>query len=127
MALVQKEVGRIVVIAALLLLGGCNGGDGGGSSSPASSPAQTSGQASLSWDAPQSNTDGSTLSDLSGFVILYGTGPVDLSQSIEISNPSVDRYVIENLNPGTWYFAVQAVNAAGVRSSMSEVASTIIT
>jgi hypothetical protein len=35
----------------------------------------------------------------------------------------VNRYVVENLSSGTWYFAVVAVNAAGVSSPLSNTAS----
>jgi hypothetical protein len=85
-----------------------------------------SGTASLSWTAPSSNSDGSTLTDLAGFVVLYGNSPADLSRSISITNPSISTYVVESLTPGTWFFAVQAVNAMGARSESSETASKVI-
>lgn len=88
--------------------------------------ASGSGSASLSWQPPQANTDGSQLSDLAGYVVLYGTGPDDLAMSVSITNPSVSRYVIENLTSGTWYFAVQAVNSSGMRSALSGMASKTI-
>jgi Putative Ig domain len=86
-----------------------------------------SGTASLSWMPPSSNIDGSALTDLSGFVVLYGNSPTELSQSISITNPSISTYVVESLIPGTWYFAVQAVNAMGVRSESSAIASKVVT
>lgn len=82
-----------------------------------------SGTASLSWMPPNSNTDGSALTNLAGFVVLYGNEANDLTHSISITNPSISTYVVESLTPGTWYFAVQAVNAAGVRSDASATAS----
>jgi Putative Ig domain len=84
------------------------------------------GSASLAWTPPLTNTDGSSLNDLTGFVVLYGTAPDQLSLSRAIDNPSVNRYVVENLTSGTWYFAVQAVNAVGVRSPLSGMASKTI-
>jgi Putative Ig domain len=84
--------------------------------------AMGSGTASLSWMPPSANSDGSALLDLSGFVVLYGSSPADLTQTISIDNPSVTTYVVENLTSGTWYFAVQAANSRGARSELSSVA-----
>lgn len=77
----------------------------------------------LKWTAPTQNTDGSTLSDLSGFNIYYGSSSSSLTQSIKISGASISTYVVDNLAAGTWYFAVTAVNAAGAESEKSTVAS----
>ena len=84
------------------------------------------GSASLAWIPPLANTDGSSLNDLTGFVVLYGTAPDQLSLSRAIDNPSVNRYVVDNLTSGTWYFAVQAVNSLGVRSPLSGMATKTI-
>jgi hypothetical protein len=80
------------------------------------------GRATLSWVAPTENTDGSTLSNLSGYRIRYGTSASALTQTIVIDNASVTTYVVENLSPTTWYFAVTAVNSQGAESSNSNVA-----
>lgn len=82
----------------------------------------SNGRATLSWTAPTENTDGSTLANLSGYRIRYGTNAASLTQTITIDNVSVTTYVVENLAPATWYFAVTAVNAAGVESAYSNVA-----
>jgi hypothetical protein len=42
------------------------------------------GSASLSWTAPTRNTDGSTLSNLSGYRIHYGTTSTDLVQTVQV-------------------------------------------
>jgi len=83
------------------------------------------GKASLSWMAPTQNTDGSALTNLSGFRIYYGTNANALNQSILVSNASISTYLVENLSPATWYFAVKAV-AGGVESDLSNVASKTI-
>ena len=80
------------------------------------------GRATLSWTAPTENTDGSTLANLAGYRIRYGTSASALTQTIAIDNPSVTTYVVENLSPATWYFAVTAVNSQGAESSNSNVA-----
>lgn len=85
--------------------------------------AMSNGSITLSWSAPTENTDGSTLTDLSGFKIRYGTSPSTLNQTISITNSSVTVYVVENLAPATWYFAITAVSGAGNESDKSSVAS----
>lgn len=89
-------------------------------------PAAQTGSATLSWVAPTTNTDGSALTNLSGFVIAYGTSAGSLTQSITVSNPSVSTYVIESLPAGTYFFAVKAYTSSGVESSLSAVASKVI-
>ncbi|HKQ83322.1 MAG TPA: putative Ig domain-containing protein [Steroidobacteraceae bacterium] len=85
--------------------------------------ALSTGVATISWTPPNSNTDGSALTDLTGYVVLYGRSADNLSQSIEIDNASMSTYVVESLATGTWYFAVVSVNAEGIRSALSNVTS----
>ncbi len=80
----------------------------------------------LSWTAPTQNEDGSTLTDLAGYKIFYGTSPGNYSEEIRIDNPSVTVYVVDNLTPDTYYFAAKAFNAAGVDSRYSGEAVKIV-
>ena len=84
------------------------------------------GSASVSWMPPTSNSDGSVLTNLAGYRIVYGHSAVDLSLSIDVDNPGMSTYVVENLSAGAWYFAVIAVNSGGVSSEPSNVASKTI-
>lgn len=84
------------------------------------------GTATVSWTPPTTNTDGSTLTDLSGYEVRYGRAEHDLSRTVEIDNPSMTRYVIENLTSGTWYFAVSAVNSEGIAGPLSTIGSKTI-
>jgi len=86
----------------------------------------STGTATVSWLPPTQNTDGSPLTDLAGFRIYYGTSPADVSQSVNITNPGVTIYVIENLYPATWYFRVRAYAADGTESAPSNTASKTI-
>jgi hypothetical protein len=79
--------------------------------------------ATLSWMPPTQNTNGSSLSNLAGYQVRYGRSASDLDQTVRLDNPSINRYVVENLSSGTWYFAVVAVNAAGATSQLSNTAS----
>lgn len=79
--------------------------------------------ASLSWTPPTQNTDGSSLTNLAGYRLYYGTSATALTQSIQIANPSVSTYVIDGLTPTTYYFAVRAYTSSGAESANSNVAS----
>jgi hypothetical protein len=79
----------------------------------------------LSWDPPTQNTDGTTLTDLSGFVVHFGPAPRSYSQSVEINDPNQTNLEL-TLTPGTWYFAVTAKSSGGLYSAYSgEVSKTI--
>ena len=67
-------------------------------------------------DGSDENTDGSTLTDLAGFRIDYGTSAGALNQTVEIANPGLATYVVNGLTSGNWYFAVWAYNSAGAES-----------
>jgi hypothetical protein len=86
----------------------------------------SNGGAVLSWTAPTANTDGSSLTNLAGYRISYGTSASALSQTIQVANPSVTNYTIDNLAPGTYYFAVRAYTSAGTESANSNVTSKTI-
>jgi hypothetical protein len=86
----------------------------------------SNGSATLSWTAPTENTDGSTLANLAGYRISYGTNASALTNSIVIGNPSVTTYVVENLSAATWYFAVTALTSSGTESDLSNVANKTI-
>lgn len=79
--------------------------------------------ATLSWTPPTKNVDGTALTNLAGYRIYYGASSNTLGQVVEIRNAGVSAYIVENLTPGTWYFAVTAFNAEGKESALSNIAS----
>ena len=85
------------------------------------------GNATLSWEAPTANTNGSALTDLAGYRIYYGSSPKHLSHTVQIKSVGLQTYVIDDLEPGTWYFAVKSVAGNGVESSLSDVVAKTIT
>ena len=95
-------------------------------SPPPPSPPPTSGTATLSWLAPTTDTDGAPLTDLAGYRIYYGTSAAALSDTIPLTSVGLQTYVIPNLAPGTWYFAVKAVASTGVESALSVIVSKTI-
>ncbi len=84
------------------------------------------GSTTLSWAAPTRNTDGSTITDLGGYVIYHGLSPNALTSTVRIANPGISSYVIDNLSTGTHYFALTAFNSSGVESAMTVVSKTIL-
>jgi hypothetical protein len=83
------------------------------------------GEASLSWDPPTTNTDGSPLTDLNGYIVYYGTESGNYSQSIDVGN--VTTYTVINLTPGTtYYFAVTAYDTSGNESAYSNEVNKVI-
>jgi len=77
------------------------------------------GTATLSWNPPTENTDGTSLTDLSGYRIYYGRSESQLNRSVVINNPGLTRYVVENLAQANWFFAMTSVNSDGVESRRS--------
>ena len=84
------------------------------------------GTATLSWNPPTANTDGSALTNLSGYRIYYGRNQNNLSESVVLNNPGLSRYVVENLTPARWYFTMTSVNSGGTESDRSALVSKTI-
>lgn len=80
----------------------------------------------IAWTPPTENTNGSTLTNLAGYHIYYGTTQGNLNKVVDITNPGVASYVVSDLTSGTWYFALTSVNSAGVESLRSSVISTVV-
>jgi hypothetical protein len=74
----------------------------------------------LSWAPPTMNTDGSALTNLNGYRILYGTQPGVYTQSVAVNSAGITRYTIENLPSGKYYLVMVAVNSAGAESDKSK-------
>jgi hypothetical protein len=92
----------------------------------APTPPTTQGTATLNWVPPTQNTNGTTITTLSGYVISYGNSPTALSQTISITNPATTTYTVQNLGQGTWYFGVSSVESDGSSSALSAVVSKTI-
>jgi Putative Ig domain len=86
----------------------------------------SSGAATLSWTPPMQNTDGTSLTNLSGYRIYYGTSSAALTQMVQVNTVGVSSYVIDNLAPSTYYFAVRAYTSSGTESSNSNLVTKIV-
>lgn len=131
-------------LVATLSLIGCGGG-GGGSSSDSQHVSPTRGgtvQSSvhLAWQSPTRNVDGSCADDIAAYRVNYGTTPGGYFTNGEIlylshGNVLCEQvgydsqcglpefsctYLVSDLQPGTWYFSVQAIDSNGYQSTYSE-------
>jgi hypothetical protein len=85
------------------------------------------GTALVRWTAPTQNTNGSALTNLGSFRILYGTSASALNQSHTVSDVTARQATIQSLTPGTWYFAVRARTTSNFESADSTVATKNVT
>lgn len=86
----------------------------------------TTGSALVQWHPPTQNTNGSTVTNLAGYTIKYGTNASSLSSSVKVANPGLSSYQIDGLPAGTYYFGVVAYNSTGQTSSLSSLVSKTI-
>jgi len=86
---------------------------------PAPLPRATVGSAALSWVPPTQNDDGSSLANLAGYRIYYGTDADAMDKVIEVSNPGLTSYTVGELANGTYYFSVTVYNTDGTESDRS--------
>ena len=71
----------------------------------------------LSWTAPTTNEDGSTLDDLAGYKLHYGTQPSQYTQVVTVG--SFTTAEIGDLGTGTYYLTVTAYDIYGNESDFS--------
>jgi len=136
-----RKLGRAALAVSMasfhIGLAGCGGSAAGSdtgtvlapppTSSPApapspSPPAPTTYAVTVLWEVPSSNTDGSALTDISGYRVHYGTSPANLAQSDLVAGAGSTSHVVDGLAAGTYYFAVTVVNSLGVESAASNPA-----
>ncbi|QSP93454.1 fibronectin type III domain-containing protein [Marinobacter salinisoli] len=110
-------------LATVSVVGAGGGGDGDGSSTV--DPEPSTGTAIVSWTAPTTRVDGSSiaLSEIKSYVINYGTNETALDQSVTVPGDQTS-VTIDGLSTGTWYFTVQTEDMNGLLSPASEVVAT---
>jgi hypothetical protein len=75
----------------------------------------------VSWVAPTQNTDGSALTDLTGYQLSIWPPARQINVDIGLTT-----YVVTDLPTGTSYFAMRAINSQRVESVMSNTAWVIL-
>jgi hypothetical protein len=99
---------------------------GGGTAAASPANSQSLRSATVSWQVPSTNSDGSELTNLAGFYIRYGTQPANLSQLVNISGTESNQYVVQHLTAGTWYFTISSYTTDGLESAPSAMVSETI-
>ena len=132
----QKMSFLFIFIYILALTSGCGGvsaSDNGGSDvyDPGSNSSgggnYNSNQSSLTWAAPAANEDNSTLDDLAGYKISWGSTPGGYTNEVTVLNPYTTSYTIFDLPAGNYFFVIQAVDTSGNLSPFSnELNKTVI-
>jgi hypothetical protein len=89
-------------------------------------PIQTVGTAMVAWTPPTQYSDGTFITDLAGHRVYYGTDPNALTRIIDVPGTAYNEQYIDNLDPGTWHFAVSAYNKKGAESKKSSIKSKTI-
>lgn len=88
-------------------------------------------QALVTWSPPTSNTDGTPLTDLASYNVYWNSGDPSLvtaptGKVKSVAPAATPAITITNLAAGNWYFAVTAINAMGVESALSNIATKTI-
>jgi hypothetical protein len=78
------------------------------------------------WANPTQNTNGTTLMNLAGVHLYYGTSASALTHEITIASTTQISYTIAGLTAGTWYFGAKAYNTSGTESAWSDIGSKAI-
>lgn len=113
-----------VCFGMLALMSGCGGGGGGtGETGVVVTPSSHS--VTLTWEIPESNTDGSALDDLSGYKVYYGTASGVYTSSVDVGK--VTSTIIDGLESGVTYsFSITAYDSSGNESDFSTEVNTTI-
>lgn len=97
-----------------------------GAAGAAGAAPAASGSTTLSWQPPARNLDGSSLTDLAGFNVYWGTTKGNYAYSARVGSVATRTHTITGLGKGTWYFVVTALNSAGIESPYSNVWSKVV-
>jgi Putative Ig domain len=77
------------------------------------------GSITLNWTPPSTNTDGTPLADIAGYNFYIGTETGNYSQVVPVDSPGITQYVLDNMQPDTYYVAATARNSRGSESELS--------
>ena len=95
-----------------------------GPTEPSPEPAEPNGSITLSWTAPGTRLDGSSLSlsEIDYYRIRYGQSPGALTQTQQVDGAETS-FTFGDLASGVWYFSISVVDQGGLASAPSEVVS----
>ena len=91
---------------------------GSGGSAVAMLSVGVTGVITLKWAPPTENVDGTPLTDLAGYRILYGERSRSYTRQLQVSSESASQQDVV-LASGTYYFAMTALDREGNESAYS--------
>jgi len=108
----------------LFLLAGCGGSGGGGTSSGNTGNSTTVGDVTLTWNAPTTYANNSTLNpatNLQAYNIYYGTESEVYTKVVSVVNPgtSIINYTLNLPKGNSYYFVVTDIDTSGNESGPS--------
>jgi hypothetical protein len=120
-----RRIKSVVLAVGLMALAGCNFNydSPSGVQGVASQTASSAGTAELAWQMPTENTNGTPLTDLAGYTIVYGTSPSTMNRWVQLADIGTTSYVVKGLGQGTWYFAILSYTLSGANSPLSNIGS----
>ena len=62
------------------------------------------------------------MTNLASYRVHFGTSSDTYPNSMTVNNPGLASFVVDQLTPATWYFVMTVVNASGVESARSNMA-----
>lgn len=65
------------------------------------------GEMTFTWTAPPTNCNGTPITDLAGYQLMWGVAKVD------VNDPAATTYTARGLAPGRWWAGITAVNSKG--------------
>ncbi len=116
--MLQRAAKRMIWLCGLTLIAACSRLSG--SDNQLGNAASAGGTLVVSWGAPSKNTDGTPLTDLTGYTIYYGTQRGVYTNTLTIDDPLATHAVVRGLQPGVHYFvAIAANNKTGQHSALA--------
>jgi hypothetical protein len=84
---------------------------------------ESSAVATITWTAAAPDAGDSAAQEPAGYRVYYGTSVAGMTHVITVADPSDTSYVLENLSPGTWFFAIASYTVDNAESALSPTVS----
>jgi len=79
--------------------------------------------ATITWTAAAPGASGSAGQEPIGYRVYYGTSVAGMTHVVTVADPSETSFVLENLSPGIWFFAIASYAVDNAQSALSPTVS----